>query len=96
MRTYMSAQWGQVEIHEHFYNNGATAIQLRNEADGDITTLSINLPDYSSQLKFDEFFAKTWDENAEIAREALHSGQFVDTRRSVTTNIGSVPIWRCR
>lgn len=97
MHCFSSHHYGQVTVVKLTYGNGTLAVQLVSTSDGeDIATLSVNLPAYAYHLKANEFFAKTWSENTEIARKSLKSGVVVDTGGRVDTEIGPVPIWRCR
>jgi len=89
--------FGRVSIVKLAYGNGCLAVQLVSAADGEeIATLSVNLPAYAHELGPNEFFAKTYAENQEISQEALASGLVCDTGARVDTDIGPVPIWRCR
>ncbi len=80
---FQSERWGRVEIVRAQYGTakGATAIQLYLESGEPLATLSVNMykPECSqdsTELPADCFYAKTWSENEEIAKEALESGMF--------------------
>jgi hypothetical protein len=75
------------------YGNGRTAVLLVTEGTGErYATLSTNLAEGS--LADNEFYAKTYSENTEIAQVALASGLFTDTGRSARSGFVSLPIWR--
>jgi hypothetical protein len=59
-------------------------------------TLSVNIPDVSLRLKPGQFFAKTWSENAMIARAALASGIFVDTGLRIPTGFVEAHLWEIK
>jgi hypothetical protein len=66
-----------------FYQNGGKlAVELVGENGEPIAMLSVNIPESSHMLGENEFFAKTWSENEEIAEDALQSGIFRDTGRT--------------
>ena len=97
MDRFQSRMFGRVKLLRDSYTNGGLAIVLVAEQNEDdvITTLSVNLPDHTHRLQLDEFFPKTWSENAEIAREALASGVVMDTGRRISIPQGEKPVWRC-
>jgi hypothetical protein len=57
------------------------SVELVDENGESIAMLSVNFPESSHLLGENEFFAKTWEENEEIAEDALASGIFKDTGR---------------
>ncbi len=76
------------------YDNGATAIRLQSPDGEPVGTLSVNVPESADQLADDEFFAKTYGENADFAQPALDSGLFEDTGRVVRAGYLCFPVWR--
>jgi hypothetical protein len=82
------------------YDNGRMAVEL---FDGDglpYATLSVNLPD-APELGPNEFYAKTWSENAPLRQPALDSGLFEDTGRRwplsyVRTGFVEAEVWRLK
>jgi hypothetical protein len=65
-----------------YRNGGKLAVELVDENGESIAMLSVNIPECSHVLGENEFFAKTWSENEEIAADALQSGIFQDTGRT--------------
>lgn len=79
-RTFESLRWGPVVIQPVKYAKGGLAIRLTwlNQEMGfqePLATLSVWSED-SPSLPSDEFFVKTWSENADIAIAAAASGWF--------------------
>src|SRR4051812_43317042 len=94
---FPSASYGSVSVEFETYSHGGkTCLELYDQAGEYVTTLSTNLPEFNSMLGKDEFFAKTWSENEEIANHALASGLFLDTGRNVQVNWITAPIWKLR
>jgi hypothetical protein len=69
-------------ITSSYQNGGKLAVELVDQNGEPIAMLSVNIPESSHMLGENEFFAKTWSENEEIAEEALQSGIFRDTGRT--------------
>lgn len=75
------------------YSNGRTAIRIRgDEGASIIATLTVNLPD--KPINKDEFFVKTWSENAQIAKDCMNSGLFIDTGKRVHTGWAEAAVWK--
>ena len=88
-----STLFGDVKIRTGPYlKNGAMAVELLDQNLEALTMLSTNLVDETDLLGPNEFFAKNWDYNESIAKDALASGLFVDTGRMARFYIA--PIWR--
>lgn len=85
---------GLVQAMQGTYCNGATAIQLQGPDGEPVGTLSVNVPESARELADDEFFAKTYSENARFVQPALDSGLFEDTGRVVRAGYLSFPVWR--
>jgi hypothetical protein len=75
-----------------YHTNGNLAVELVDDAGELITALSVNMPACFHVIGETEFFEKTWNENAEIARAALASGVLVDTKRT-SGDVVNAPIW---
>ena len=70
------------------------AIQILRANDELYATLSVNLP--QSPLKRDEFFVKTWSENAEISDVIRCLDLFEDTGKRVSTGFVQAEVWKRR
>ena len=64
-----------------YVNGDAMSVELVDQNGESIAMLSVNFPESAHLLGKNEFFAKTWEENEEIAEDALASGIFKDTGR---------------
>lgn len=90
---FITRHFGLLSIVKDTYADGNLAILIVDSDYGmDVATLSVNLPQHAHCLRHDEFFAKTYSENEEIAQDALVSGLFQDTG----VRVDGWPIWRCR
>ena len=69
-------------VRSTYAEDGELAVTLFNDDGEELAVLSVNLPASSHLLGENEFFAKTWSENEEIAEDALASGIFRDTGRT--------------
>ena len=91
--SFETRQFGRVFVLLSSYKNGGRpAVVLMDLNREEVTVLSVNIPNASHLLSEDEFFAKTWSENEEIAQDALASGVFQDTGRSSGETL-CAPIW---
>ena len=90
----VATPYGLVQAIQGTYGNGATAIQLRGSNGEPVGTLSVNVPESAGELAVDEFFAKTYSENAPFVQPALASGLFEDTGRVIRAGYLSFPVWR--
>ena len=90
----VATPYGLVQAIQGTYGNGATAIQFRGPDGEPAGTLSVNVPESAGELADDEFFAKTYSENARFVQPALDSGLFEDTGRVVRAGYLSFPVWR--
>lgn len=101
--SFHSKEWGAVFVLRSTYGNddtGPLAIVLELANHEPLATLSVNI--YSPGLSQDSrnlpancFYAKTWSENAELAREALASGLF-KVRRDIPLAMSgfvTAPAW---
>lgn len=92
-RRFISPTWGLVEVCVMRYHNDALAVKLVNREDGSpIATLSVNV-EGSKRLPAGYFWAKTWAENAGVAREALASGIFKDTGGRMRLSFVDAQLW---
>lgn len=85
---------GLVQAIQGSYGNGTTAIRLQRPDGAPVGTLSVNIPESAGLLAGDEFFAKTYGENARFVQPALASGLFKDTGGWVRAGYISFPVWR--
>lgn len=102
--SYGSPRWGLVTAVAASYGDAGGPLAVRLFADGErLATLSVNLtrPECSQDsrdLPPDCFYAKTWSENEEVAREALASGLFLQRGDLPLGRSGFVaaPVWQVR
>ncbi len=90
----VATPYGLLQAMQGTYGNGATAIQLRGPDGEPVGTLSVNVPESAGELADDEFFAKTYSENAHFVQPALDSRLFEDTGRVVRAGYLRFPVWR--
>ena len=80
---FSTRHFGTANVVKSTYaEDGELAVTLYNDDGEELAVLSVNLPASSHLLGENEFFAKTWSENEEIAEDALASGIFRDTGRT--------------
>ena len=79
--SFQSKQWGTVLVERGHYlaADGPLAVYLLSEDGAPLATLSVNMyrPDCSKDsrdLPPDCFYVKAWDENEDLAAEALAAG----------------------
>jgi hypothetical protein len=88
--------FGTAQVITSAYDRGGgCAVELVDGNGEPITMLSVNLPEFAPLLGDGEFFAKTWSENEEIAKDALFSGIFRNTGRT-GGGIVNAQIWTFR
>ena len=91
--TFKSRLFGTAHIVTGTYRSeGRLAVEIVDAHGESIATLSVNMPEHAHLLGKNEFFAKTWSENQEIAEEALASGHFLDTGRT-SGDVVNASIW---
>lgn len=92
--SFPSTSFGRVHfVRESYPDTGRCAVELFDEHDESLIMLSINIPELAHDLGANEFYAKTYSENEELARDALASGHFTDTGRR-SRDFLQAPIWR--
>lgn len=91
---FKSKDWGEVTVEEVKYLDENPAFVLYDKNGEELVVLSVNLPQEKDRLGPGEFFVKTWSENADLAREALASGLFIDTGKRVPTGYVEAHIWK--
>ena len=96
--SFPTRSFGTAEVRaSHYRINGALAVELVDQDGEPIAMLSANFPESAHVLGKNEFFAKTWEENEEIAEDALASGIFRDTGRRSSygflSSLLSASIW---
>jgi len=81
--SFLTRSFGTATVRTSTYQSGdAMSVELIDENGESIAMLSVNFPESAHLLGENEFFAKTWEENEEIAEDALASGIFKDTGRT--------------
>jgi len=81
--SFLTRHFGTATVITSGYQNGGRlAVELVDEHGESIAMLSVNIPESSHMLGENEFYAKTWSENEEIAEDALASGIFRETGRT--------------
>lgn len=95
--TFQSPKWGTVTVLLGTYGkaSGPMAVLLHDSDGLPLTKLSVNLPG-SADLPPGCFYVKTWEENTEIAAEALACGLFhhrIDLPQAESGHVTS-PVWQ--
>ena len=94
--TFKTRLFGTVYIVPGNYRNGERlAVEIADTHGEIIAVLSANMPERAHLLGENEFFAKRWSENEEIAEEALASGHFLDTGRRSGDDLNA-RIWKLK
>jgi len=88
-----TTSYGVANVVTTRYNDGNLAVLLNDKFGSPLAKLSLKLPDCGLELGENQFFAKTYSENAEIAEDALASGLFKQTTISVKNGWMTYPIW---
>ena len=95
--SFPTTSHGTVSIRIGIYDgNEAMAVELYDNKEEFVSTLSVNIPEFAHELRSNEFFAKTWSENADLSADALASCLFEDTGRTRKLPWVIAPIWRLR
>jgi hypothetical protein len=82
-------------IRDRYRRGGSPSVRLIDFDDGErMATLSVKLPDQNHLLGQDEFFVKTWKENAVYLPLVLATGLFEVTGRFGDAGLVRAPIWR--
>lgn len=90
---FNTTSFGVAKVQKTTYNDGNLAINLTDSFGSPLAKLSVNLPDNAYLLSENQFFAKTYSENSEIAKDALASGLFRQTNTIVRNGWVECPIW---
>jgi len=90
---FKTSSFGTAHVKTATYSDGNLAVLLEDEFGSPLTKLSVNLPDSAHLLAQNQFFAKTYSENEEIAKDALASGLFTQTNTVVKNGWVTCPIW---
>jgi hypothetical protein len=90
---FNTTSYGVAKVNKSNYADGNLAICLTDESGMPLTKLSVNMPDNAHLLGKNQFFAKTYAENEEIAEDALNSGLFKQTSITVKSGWVACPIW---
>lgn len=91
----METPFGLSDIFSCIYDNGSPAVTIVNQEGELVTYLSFNIPYKSHLLGPGEFFVRDWEENRELAKDALATGLFVDTGREVEwRNFHTAKVWK--
>lgn len=91
---FETSSFGTAHIKTASYPDGNFAVFLVDDSGAPLTKLSVNIPESAHLLDENQFFAKTYSENEEIAQEALQSGFFVQTNTVVKNGWVTCPIWK--
>lgn len=90
---FKTTSFGVAKVQKTTYNDGNLAVTLSDSFGSPLAKLSVNLPDNAYLLGENQFFAKTYSENEEIAQDALASGLFKQTSIKVRNGWVECPIW---
>jgi hypothetical protein len=91
--SFETRHFGKAHVVKLAYaKGGKLGVELNDDRGEPMATLSVNIPESSHLLGENEFFAKTWSENEEIAEDALASGIFRDTGRE-SDGVLKAKIW---
>jgi hypothetical protein len=91
--SFIARGYGKIHVVTSTYRHGdGLAVELVKNGEP-FAVLSVNIPEAAHRLGPNEFFVKTWSENAEIANDALASGIFRYTGRTSGDTL-SAPIWQ--
>ena len=90
---FKTSSYGVARVKTSQYSDGNLAILLEDEFGSPLSKLSVNMPDSAYLLNENQFFAKTYSENEEIAQDALASGLFRQTNTIVKNGWVSCPVW---
>jgi hypothetical protein len=90
---FKTSSFGVARVKTSQYSDGNLAILLEDEFGSPLSKLSVNMPDSAYLLSENQFFAKTYSENEELAQDALASGLFRQTNTIVKNGWVSCPVW---
>lgn len=90
---FATTYYGIAKINKTTYTDGNLAILLTDDMGGPLAKLSVNLPEHNHMLDENQFFAKTYAENEEIAKDALKSGLFRQLDKAIMTGWVTFPVW---
>jgi DNA-binding MurR/RpiR family transcriptional regulator len=90
---FKTTSYGVAKVNKTTYADGNLAVALTDSNGSPLAKLSINLPDYAYLLGENQFFAKTYSENTEIAQDALASGLFRQFNTTVQNGWVECPVW---
>ncbi len=92
--SFVTRSFGRATVAINNYRKGGgLAVGLIDEDNEPLAVLSVNIPESAHLLGKNEFFAKTWSENEELAEDALASGIFSATGRT-SGGLLNAGIWR--
>ncbi len=90
---FATTYYGIAKVTKTTYTDGNLAILLTDDMGGPLAKLSVNLPEHTSLLEENQFFAKTYAENEEIAKDALKSGFFRQLDKAIMSGWVTFPVW---
>jgi hypothetical protein len=90
---FNTTSYGVAKVNKTTYTDGNLAILLTDDMGGPLAKLSVNLPEHSEFLEENQFFAKTYAENEEIAKDALKSGFFRELDKAIMSGWVTFPVW---
>lgn len=86
---------GPCTIVASVYNDGSPALKILDKEERLVAYLSINIPYETHKLAEDEYFIRDFSENETLAREAMGTGIFKDTGKTLLWNKQrDARIWR--
>ena len=87
----IKTRYGGMYVEVTTYKTGGMAVIL-NQNGQRYATLSVNFPEVKPEEG--EFAVKTWNENEQIAEDALASGLFIDTGKRIRSGYVEASVWR--
>jgi len=90
---FKTTSFGVAHVKTAQYADGNLAVLLEDEFGSPLSKLSVNMPDSAYLLNENQFFAKTYSENEELAQDALASGLFRQTNTVVKNGWVTCPVW---
>lgn len=90
---FKTSSFGVARVKTAQYADGNLAVLLEDEFGSPLSKLSVNMPDSAYLLNENQFFAKTYSENEELAQDALASGLFRQTNTVVKNGWVTCPVW---
>jgi len=90
---FQTTSYGVATVKQTTYADGNLAILLVDDMGSPLCKLSVNFPEDIDMLDENQFFAKTYAENRELAKDALQSGLFKETEKFIDNGYVKCPVW---